>query len=118
MYFPVLLTAQSIRTKFLCVLAITSLAVTAYTLLFVPLPSQKKTDIKGKRPMRDLNLDSEVSPVERYIGVLNVALSVLVCLNGLTLRDKAGVHENFYLLCFVPGCRFRRFKSHTCNPSS
>ncbi len=56
--------------------------------------------------MRELEPEPEPGPLKRYLGLLNGALSLLVSLNGTRLRDRPGMHGGFWLLCYIPSCRW------------
>ena len=102
---PALLTSQSLLAKLICLLSITSLLASAYMLLYIPLVSDQTADRRGKRPVRDIALEPESGPLKRYLGLLNGALSMLVSFNAIRFRGGPGVHDGFWLLCLVPGCR-------------
>lgn len=55
--------------------------------------------------MRDIEPESELGPLKRYLVFLNGALSLLVSLNATRLSDRPGVHSAFWLFCYVPSCR-------------
>lgn len=56
--------------------------------------------------MRDLEPEPEPGPLKRYLDFLNGALSLLVSLNGTRFKDRPGLHGGFWLLCYVPSCRW------------
>ena len=111
-FVPPLLTSPSFLAKFISLLAITSLLASAYTLLYIPLPSKQTQDPKVKRPMRDLEPEPELGPLKRYLIPLNGALSVLVSLNATRFRDRPVVPGGFWLFCYVPSCRFERCQEY------
>ena len=90
--------SRLLQVKLISVLSMTSLIATAYILIFVPNtrnPSSKKASSQRQ-------LTPEPSPVHQYIEYLNGGLSLLIGLNAISFRDKQGVHEGFWLLCFLP----------------
>lgn len=90
--------SRLLQVKLISVLSMTSLIATAYILVFVPntrTPSSKKASSQRQ-------LASELGPVHQYIEYLNGGLSLLIGLNAISFRDKQGVHEGFWLLCFLP----------------
>ncbi len=76
----------------------TSLMATAYILVFIP----NTRPASSKQASSRRQLAPEPSPVHKYIGYLNGGLSLLIGLNAISFKDKRGVHEGFWLLCFLP----------------
>ena len=98
-FFPAILTSRSLQAKFVSVLAITSLLSTAYILVFIP--NRKAQDPDRKRPMRHLEPDPGL--VHQYLGYLNAGLGLLLSIYAFGFRGKTGVHDGFWMLCFLPG---------------
>ena len=79
------------QAKLVSLLCVASLIATAYILTLVP-------NTRPKSPNQ-----AKSGPVRQYIiSYLNGALSLLCALNSITLRDKPGVHDGFWLLCLLP----------------
>lgn len=74
-YFITLLSARNARQRLISLLAISSLASTAYILYYQPL---EKEDKKGKRAL--YAVEAGKGPVERYLGALNAALAGVLLL--------------------------------------
>ena len=97
-YIPTLITSSLVQAKLVSLLCITSLIATAYILAFIPTTGSKSQDrVKSKRQLKP-----EAGPIHRYIGYLNGALSLVCALNSVTFREKAGVHDGFWVLCLLP----------------
>ena len=90
--------SRLLQVKLISVLSMTSLIATAYILIFVP----NTRPASSKKASSRRQLASELGPVHKYIGYLNGGLSLLIGLNAISFRDKRGVHEGFWLLCFLP----------------
>ncbi|MCJ1340221.1 hypothetical protein MMC09_005515 [Bachmanniomyces sp. S44760] len=101
-YWPALLTAPALQPKIISLFCITSLAATSYILLFLP---NGKPQLEGSKPPIG-HSDDEPSPVEKHLGYLNAGLSFLIALNAGIWYGKKGVHDGFWVLCLLPGCKF------------
>lgn len=97
-YIPALIMSRLLQAKIISVLSMTSLLATAYTLVFVP----HTRPASSKKGSSRRQLATEPGPVHQYIGYLNGGLSLLIGLNAISFKDKGGVHEGFWLLCFLP----------------
>ncbi|KAL4963188.1 uncharacterized protein BDV14DRAFT_202025 [Aspergillus stella-maris] len=85
-----------ISVRFLSLLGITSLLATAYTMKYVP---PQRPDPKGKRPMRNLDLTTQV---HQYIVPGNFAMCALLGLAYLSSAGtSAGIQPVAYLLPIV-----------------
>ena len=99
--------SRLLQAKIISVLSMTSLIATAYTLIFVP----NTRPASSKKASSRRQLAAEPGPVHQYIGYLNGGLSLLIGLNAISFKDKRGVHEGFWLLCFLPvGEHFRNLE--------
>ena len=97
-YIPTLIRSRLIQAKLVSLLCITSLVATTYILAFVPTTGAKSPNrVKSKR-----QLEPESGPIHQYINYLNGALSLVCALNFITFREKAGVHDGFWVLCLLP----------------
>ncbi|MCJ1461706.1 hypothetical protein MMC07_000304 [Pseudocyphellaria aurata] len=101
-FLPALLTSSLFQAKILCLLSMSSLLCTAYVLIFVP---KDKPDASNREPAQQIQ-QPRSGPVRRYINYLNGGLSMLILLNALTLKERRGVHEGFWLLCILPAVAF------------
>ena len=90
--------SRLLQVKLISILSMTSLVATAYILIFIP----NSRPVSSKKPMGHRQSSQELGPVKKYIEYLNGGLSALIALNAVGLRDKRGVHEGFWLLCFLP----------------
>lgn len=90
--------SRLISAKVISLFSMTSLLTTAYILVFVPNP--KATKAKSEQPWLVLQRHSRFA--HEWISYLNEGLSLLIALNAFTFRSKRGVHEGFWLLCFLP----------------
>ena len=90
--------SRLLQVKLISVLSMTSLIATAYILVFVP----NTRPASSKKASSRRQLASEPGPVHHYIEYLNGGLSLLIGLNAISFKDKPGVHEGFWLLCFLP----------------
>lgn len=97
-YLPALVMSHLLRARLMCLLSITSLACTAYILMFKPIAQP----VPANRNQLVQQLDSEPKPRDRYLSYLNGGLSVLILLNSAALKDERGVHDGFWLLCTLP----------------
>ena len=93
--------SRIISVKLISLLSMSSLMMTAYILIFIP--NTRTND--GKVETSQQKLQSESSPVRKYIGYLNGGLSILIAIDGFGFKGKKGVHEGFWLLCFLPAGR-------------
>ena len=99
--------SRLLKARIISLLSMTSLIATAYTLIFVP----NTRPASSKKASFRRQLATEPGPVNQYIGYLNGGLSLLIVLNAISFKDKGGVHEGFWLLCFLPfGEHFGTFK--------
>ena len=111
-YIPTLISSRLIQAKLVSLLCITSLIATAYILTFIPTTGSKSSDrVKSKR-----QLEPEAGPIHRYIGYLNGALSLVCALNSITFREKAGVHDGYWVLCLLPVGRWSLPRQMTVQP--
>ena len=90
--------SRLLQAKIISVLSMTSLIATAYTLIFIP----NTRPASSKKASSRRQVATEPGPVHQYIGYLNGGLSLLIGLNAISFKDKGGVHEGFWLLCFLP----------------
>ena len=97
-YLPAILTSPSMQAKLVSFINITSLLATAYILVFIS--SRKPDPVIGKYSF--INIQNEPGPMRRYLPYLNGGLSFLLALNAIIWRQRTGVHDGFWLLCFLP----------------
>lgn len=93
--------ARSASARLVCLLGTTSLWATAYNLLLIPTGSstpRRPTKVAGF----EVALPDALSPAQKYVPLLNAALSALVALWGLSFRDGRGVLGGFWITCWVP----------------
>ncbi len=83
----------------MCLLSISSLVCTAYSLIFIP--NTKPEPLNRKKKVKSI-FHPQAGPIRQYISHLNGGLSMLILLNAPSLKDKQGVHEGFWLLCILP----------------
>lgn len=97
-FLPSLITSSSPQAKLIGFLAICSLSCSAFVLIVIPTSKPKTSEGLSNR----LASDEGPGPIHRYIVPMNGALSLLVGLNSIVFYHKDGVHEGFWILCFVP----------------
>ena len=96
-FLPFTIRSRAYQAKLLCLLGITSVLATAYTLLFIP------TKKSGPPPsIRLAAAEKDLSPLQRYTPYLNGALSVLILLNGLNWRDRPGAADGLWIVSCLP----------------
>lgn len=110
-YIPTLFRSRLTQAKIVSLLCITSLVATAYILAFIPTTGAKSPNrVKSKR-----HLEPESGPIHRYLNYLNGALSLACALNSITFREKAGVHDGFWVLCLLPVGRWCLSRKCQCS---
>ncbi|KAL9636337.1 MAG: hypothetical protein Q9164_002883 [Protoblastenia rupestris] len=99
-FIPALLMSPLFQVKLICLFSMTSLIATAYILVFVPNTKDSAGD--GPYSTQILSADPKLGPLKQYLSFLNGGLSLLLSLNAYPLKGKSGVHEGFWVLCFLP----------------
>jgi glucan phosphoethanolaminetransferase (alkaline phosphatase superfamily) len=94
--FLVYLFAGRPKVSLLCLLAITSLLSTAYTMRFVPVNGESTT--KRFSP-RITELDG---PIEKYFAYLNGAIAGLLLLAAWSLRRQSDSPEGLWVFLLLP----------------
>ncbi|MCJ1229594.1 hypothetical protein MMC12_006263 [Toensbergia leucococca] len=98
LYLPALLTSRLPAVYLLSLLSMTSLLTTAYTLLFIPASAPLTQNQNQKQQQQQ-----PTTPVEKYLPSMNGLLTLILALNSIGFKDRRGVHEGFWVLCFAPG---------------
>ena len=84
----------------LCLLSITSLVSSAYTMRFIPIYSASAPG-KAQLARPALFVDSD-SPVQTLLPWLNLAIAVLLVLTSWAVRGKASAPEALWLFLLLP----------------
>lgn len=84
----------------LCLLAITSLAASAYTMKFIPLYSASSPG-RAQLARPALFVDSE-SPVQTLLPWLNLAIAVLLLLTSWAVQGRASAPDALWLFLLLP----------------
>ena len=95
-FLPSFIKSSALQPRILAILGITSVFTTAYILVFIPTP--KQSQIRGRT--------SALTPMQRYLPYLNGILSLLIGVNGLSWKDRLGVHDGFWILSWLPAVIF------------
>ena len=96
LFLPSIMKSSALQAKLLGFLSLTSILATAYTLLFIPTGAGRNASTKT------FFRSSGLTPVQKYLPILNAALSFLVGLNGLSWHGRPGVHDGFWILSWLP----------------
>lgn len=86
-----------------CMLSISSLIASAYNLRGIPIqaPGPSRPATLGR-----ISTTDSLSPAQKYIPMLNAALSMLLALWGFSFRSRGGVVEGFWMMCWLPLINF------------
>jgi len=87
-------------TPLLCLLAITSLVASAYTMKFIP-PYSASSPGRAQLARPALFVDSD-SPVQTLLPWLNLAIAVLLLLASFAVRNRASAPETLWLFLMLP----------------
>ncbi|KAL9129092.1 MAG: hypothetical protein Q9217_002364 [Psora testacea] len=99
-FAPALLASRLFQVKLVCLFSMTSLVASAYILAFVPNTKYDAGD--GLLSRLERLAHSKREPLQQYLSLLNGGLSLLLSFSAYSLKGKHGVHEGFWLLCFLP----------------
>lgn len=80
----------------LCLLAITSLLSSAYTMHYLPIDSARPA--ATRHPL----LATSDGPIERYLPYLNAGIAVFLCLGALIVRSKQHSTNGHWLFFLLP----------------
>lgn len=79
-------------------MGITSLLATAYNLVLIP--TKQTSPGTGGEGARKLEL--QLTPLQRYVPHLNLALTLLIAWTGASMKDNREVFDTFWVICQVP----------------
>jgi hypothetical protein len=91
----------------MCLLSVTSLVSSAYTMYFVPATDpaaghqQRRPSSRHKNKIPVLNA-TDTSPVNQYLPYLNAAIASLLVLASLAYRSRTDVPEGLWLFLLLP----------------
>jgi hypothetical protein len=129
-YLPSIIKSSAWGARITAIMCMTSCLMTAYILVFIP--NKKPNGSESRQRLAMMNEDPR--PLHVALPYLNIALSILVALNGYLWRDRKGVHDGFWIICllpagtapsvvcladdqtFVQGCSLTIFSSHRHHP--
>ena len=106
-FFLFVLSANANRShRLLCVLSISSLLASGYTMRFVPLPKDNVKRSRKTNQRLGVRVPESDGPIEEYLPVLNGVLSGLLAVAGVMLRGRhdhvEGLASIFWVFLFVP----------------